>query len=189
MLICLVLLVGALSTRADFGLMAWTPADGVNFGFTLPYYGSVLTVNAILYCSSYLWDDVNASSVTFSNVYTSGGLSFSYLSMSSNVNATFDTISSDKLSYSVVANGSQAFSGTSAPSSVTVDGDGAYSDWSFVSGVLTVNNASASVVVLFDVSAISAEDAVAVAVVFGVIAICVVAGLIFIRRKKNDGYY
>jgi len=178
--LCSVLVVGVLFVRADLIGFTWNP----DVGFGLTYYDSVIDASVALYFTSFLWDDTNASSVTFSNVYTSGGYAYDYLSVSSDVNATFSVVSADELTYGVVSNGTQTFGGTSAPSSVVVDGLD-WSDWSFAGGVLTVNNASSTVDILFDVSDLAVEDVLAVAVLFGVIAIAVV--FVFIRRKKSNG--
>lgn len=161
--------------------MVW--ASGLGFG--LPFYNSTVEATDNLYLKSFYWDTSNATSVTWRNVHMSTGEEWDSLTVSSDVNVTFSVVNSLELTYGVPGNGTQVFRGVTEPLSVTVDG-ALVSDYTYTSGVLTVGNASSTVDIIFAGSGLSVEDAVAIGVLFGIIAIAVSIVFVYSRRKKQD---
>ena len=172
-----------LFVTALYDRITWAPG----LGFGLPFYNSTVEASGNLYLKSFFWDTDNASSVTWRNVHMSTGEEWDALTVNSNVNVTFSVVNNRELAYSVPGVGTQVLRGVSDPLSVTVDGvllsD---SDYTFSGGALTIDSAVSTVDVIFGGSDVSAEDALAVGVLFGVIAIAVCIVFVYQRKRKED---
>jgi hypothetical protein len=172
--------LGAVSASAN--LIAW----GAGLGISLPHYGSVVDASDTLFFSQHQWNSVDATAVSFNDVRMGTGTTISTLTVSSNVNVTLNIVSQDHLSYSVFQSGSQNFTGVTQPQSVKIDGNLTSSGWSFSGSTLEVTGASSTVDVLFQSSNMTADDAVAIAIAFGIIVLGVSVALIFMKARKSD---
>lgn len=178
MIIC----CGIFYAQATTSLFAWD--TGVGFG--LPYYGSVIDADDTMYLSQFSWDATNASSVSFKDVRMGPETPFSVFTVSSDVNVTFTRLDVGELTYSVFDVGTQNFTGVTEPLSVKIDGNLTDSGWSFTGSTLSVEGAASTVDVVFGGSLLTADDAAALAIVFGLIAIAVCVALIMLRRNSNE---
>lgn len=181
-LIGVLVLVSVFAVTALYDGFVW--AAGLGFG--LPFYNSTVEASGNLYLKDFFWDADNASSVTWRNVHMSTGGEWDSLTVSSTVNATFSVVNDLELTYGVPSVGTQVFRGVTEPLSVTVDG--VLTDaYTYSSGVLTIDNASSTVDIVFAGSGLSVDDAIAFAVLFGVVAIAVCIVFVYSRRRKQDG--
>jgi hypothetical protein len=171
------------TTQASSSLIAWTP--GLAIG--LPMYNSTIEASDTWFFSQFQWDDANASRVTFSNTRMDTGAPFTTLGVETTVNMSFSSLGESKISYLVEDDGTQIFSGVTEPDSVKVDGVVTDVGWNYNSGTLAIIGASTSVEVLF-AQGLTADDAVAIAIAFGVIAIAfaVVFGIVWSRKRNED---
>jgi hypothetical protein len=170
------------TTQATSGLIAWDTGLTIQ----LPAYNSTVGADDTLFFSQFQWNTSNATQVTFSTVRMGTGSPISALGVSSDVNMTFDSLATDKFSYLVNNVGSQNFTGVTEPDSVKIDGVLTTSGWTYNSGELKVDSATTSVEVLFNVGLLTSEDAVAIAIAFGVIAIALAVVFSYVRKKRND---
>ena len=175
-----VVLFSVVSVRASSGLIALAPGVGVG----LPFYDTVLDATANLYFTQLTWDDTDATTATFSGVRMGSGSSFATLGVSSDVNVTFTTVNAGSLGYLVGDVGSQNFTGVQQPVTVTIDGTATTENWTYSSHVLSVENAVSTVEVTF-ATGLTVDDAIAIAVVCMVVAICV--AVVFMKARKNEG--
>jgi hypothetical protein len=160
----------------------------VGLGFGLPAFNSTIDADASLYLNQHSWNQINASEITFSNVYMDAGPAISSLTISSTKNMTFSTINNQEISYSVVANGTQIFSKLSEPLNVTIDGIDKPNAWSYsASGVLTMNNVTSNAVILFSSAAFGSDDILGTAVAIAiVVSMSISVALIFMFRRRSS---
>ena len=170
------------TTQATSGLFAWD--EGLTI--QLPAYNSTVGADDTMFFSQFQWNTANATQVTFSTVRMGTGSPISALGVSSDVNMTFNSLATNQLSYLIADVGSQNFTGVTEPDSVKIDGVLTSSGWTYNSGVLKVDSATTSVEVLFNVGLLTSEDAVAIAIAFGVIAIALAVVFSYVRKKRND---
>lgn len=176
----------SINVKADFSGMNIAPdSEGDLIAFGLLAYNSYVLADDYLYISYWEWS-ADDTAITFYDVYMNTGEAIYALKIETNINATFSMISNRQLTYIVSGNGTQIFNGVLEPSSVTIDGvltdNFTYSE---ANESLIINSAVSTVDIVFQSSGLTADIAVVLVIVFGIIAIAV--ALIFaISKRRSD---
>jgi hypothetical protein len=182
------------SSHASASQMEWQ----TGLALQLPAYNTTLEASASWYMDSFTWNDANASTLTFNETYMLGGTRIPSLTISSqNANLTFTELSFYKETRVIALGSSTAHitleGYTKEPTIVTIDGVENSTFWSYNALTDTLTLAptlNGSSLIVLDYGAaplvtLTAEDAAAIGVVFGVVALSVGVGVTFVKRREN----